>query len=508
VDIVFLDESQLSMREESRANPVIEASGDNVAYLLYTSGSTGHPKGVLVPRSSLTEYAVAFADAIQIRPSDRILQFASIGFDVSLEEIVPAWISGATIVLPRSENVALTEDLLHVLATQEVTIVELPTAFWTAWIENLESRGRSLPDSLRLVIVGGERVLTRSAVTWTREFGVPLANVYGLTEATITSTLYHVPCDLTELMGFDTLPIGWPLSNTTVYLLDQHLNSVRADEVGEVYVGGTGVGRCFLNEPRLTAEAFIPDPYTVQAGARMYKTGDLARHGVDGAIHFIGRVDTQVKVRGYRVELSEVEKVLALHPAVGDCMVRLDSDGKTDTTLVAYWTPRKSCKDTVRCEELGAWLLGKLPEYMVPTRFVVLDSLPLTDRGKVDRRKTFSSACDIGGRDSGLPVNRVEDLVITVFSEVLNVGGIDALDSFFELGGHSLSAIKIVSRLQERLGIELPVRMIFEAPKIRNLAAQITERLDRVPQDASDLPATSHTDVAAQTTANTRENSV
>ena len=325
--VISLDASAAEIAYENVYDPSVTASGDNLAYAIYTSGSTGQSNGVLVTHDSLTKYSLDFIERIGLRASDRIFQFASPSFDVALEEIFPALLCGAAVVFTTNENAAT--DLVRELEQLRITGIELPTAYWHEWVKILTARPTSLPDTLRFVIIGGEKVSSKQLAAW-QDFRVPLLHVYGLTEATITSTIYDLPRSDQPVAD---LPLGRALPHTQIYLLDPYLRPVPPGITGEIYVGGECLARCYLNRPALTAERFIPNPFSATPGARMYKTGDLARSSANGDLLFQGRVDHQLKIRGFRIEPDGVEALLKQHPLVQDAVVTLGTNGNGHNRL-------------------------------------------------------------------------------------------------------------------------------------------------------------------------------
>ncbi|HEU4509188.1 MAG TPA: amino acid adenylation domain-containing protein [Pyrinomonadaceae bacterium] len=319
VKVISLDVAATEIADESVYDLSVKAGGDNLAYAIYTSGSTGQPNGVLITHDALTKYTLAFVERIGLRRSDRILQFASPSFDVALEEIFPTLLSGATIVFGADDEAIAPMDLIRVIERQKITGMELPTAYWHEWVRVLAARPASMPESLRFVIIGGEKVSSKLLAAW-QSFGVPLIHVYGLTEATITSTVYDVPHFDQPV---DDLPLGEALNYTRIYLLDSYLRPVPPGVTGEIYVGGECLARGYLHRPELTAERYIPDPFSPTPGARMYKTGDLARSRANGDLLFQGRADHQLKIRGYRIEPDGIETLLKKHPLVQDAVVTL-----------------------------------------------------------------------------------------------------------------------------------------------------------------------------------------
>jgi amino acid adenylation domain-containing protein len=319
--VISLDVAAAEISDESVYDLSVRASGDNLAYAIYTSGSTGQPNGVLITNDSLTKYSLAFSERIGLRASDRILQFASPSFDVALEEIFPTLLCGATIVFGRDqdEDSIAPMDLLRVIEGQKITGIELPTAYWHEWVRVLAARPTRMPETLRFVIIGGEKVSSKLLAAW-QSLGVPLIHVFGLTETTITTLVYDVP---RSDQPVDNLPLGQALTYTQIYLLDPYLRPVPPGIPGEIYIGGECLARAYLDRPALSAERFIPNPFSPTPGARMYKTGDLARSLANGDLLFIGRADHQLKIRGYRIEPDGIETLLKQHPLVQDAVVTL-----------------------------------------------------------------------------------------------------------------------------------------------------------------------------------------
>jgi amino acid adenylation domain-containing protein len=327
--VINLDASAADIADESVYDPSVTASGDNLAYAIYTSGSTGQSNGVLITHDSLTKYSLDFSERIGLRARDRILQFASPSFDVSLEEIFPTLLCGATVVIGGEDDSYAPMDLLRVIERQKITGLELPTAYWHEWVRVLTVRPTRMPETLRFVIIGGEKVSSKQLAVW-QGFGVPLFHLYGLTEATITSTVYDVPRSDQTITD---LPLGTALPHTRLYLLDPYLRPVPPGVTGEIYVAGECLARAYLNRPAITAERFIPNPFSSTPGERMYKTGDLARSLANGHLLFAGRVDHQLKIRGYRIEPDGIEALLKQHPLVEDAVVTLTANGNGHSRL-------------------------------------------------------------------------------------------------------------------------------------------------------------------------------
>ncbi len=353
-------------KAEDQQLPNSTVSPLNLAYVIYTSGSTGRPKGVLISHRSVVNHCMAIARHYQLTAQDRVLQFSSLSFDAAVEEIFPTWLAGATLVLRPLELPAFAQ--FHTWIEQEhITLLDLPTAYWHAWVQELERRPRPLPDCLRLVIIGGEKAEPERWHQWQRQVGntVLLSNTYGPTEATVTATLYDVPEVLSAQENAGSLAIGQPLANVQGYVLDTYLQPVPVGIHGELYLSGEGVARGYLGQPALTAERFVPDPFSTLPGSRMYRTGDRVYRRADGQIVYLGREDQQVKTRGFRIELGEIETHLRQHPAVAEAIVLAEESSPGDKRLVAYVVahPQQECDASL----LRQHLHKLVPPYMVPT---------------------------------------------------------------------------------------------------------------------------------------------
>lgn len=332
--LVCLDSERDHIAHQSETNP----SHDNVApqslaYAMYTSGSTGRPKGAMISQQALVNYSLELARELLLRNDDRILQFASFSFDVLIEELFPTWLAGASVVLRDEMRLASYANLSEIIEEAGITALELPTAYWSEWVSELIRTGATPPAHLRFVMIGGERASSAQLATW-QKFNIPLLNMYGLTETTVTSTLYKLDGEKVDINGEIAFPIGRPIANTQMYVLDNDMQLVPEGVNGEIYIGGVGLGRGYLNRPELTAEKFIPNPFGVEAGSRLYKTGDNARYLADGNIEFLGRGDHQIKMRGYRIELGEIEAALKKFGAVQDAVVtvRDENDRQRQTS--------------------------------------------------------------------------------------------------------------------------------------------------------------------------------
>ncbi|WP_344639872.1 amino acid adenylation domain-containing protein, partial [Kitasatospora cystarginea] len=420
------------------------------AYVVYTSGSTGQPKGVLVSHRGLAALALSHQEALGVDGDSRVLQFASLSFDASACELVMTLLAGATLVVPRREQ-AIGDGVVALIAEAGVTHAMLPPAF----VATLDPA--QVP-TLRGLITGGEACPPEVTARWSA--GRTMLNAYGPTESTVCATLSR------PLTGAVNAPIGRPITGTRAYVLGPGLQPVPAGVPGELYLAGDGLARGYLGRSGLTAERFLADPFG-EPGSRMYRTGDLARWNRDGELVFAGRADDQVKVRGYRIELGEIEAALTRHPAVARATVVVREDRPGDKRLVGYAVP----EDTATADpvELRAHLAAALPEYMVPAAVVLLEAIPLSRTGKVDRAVLPAPRFDSISSGRG-PRTAREEVLCALFAEVLGVEQVGVDDSFFDLGGHSLLATRLVSRIRTTLGIELPLAALFEAPTVAAVA--------------------------------------
>ncbi|MFF3601162.1 amino acid adenylation domain-containing protein [Kitasatospora indigofera] len=436
---------------------------DGVAYILYTSGSTGTPKGVVVEHGALAERVEWMAgDGYHLQPADRIVQFASIGFDTHAEEIWPALTAGACCVLLPGGGRML-PDLLRSPHGSTVTVLDLPTAYW----HELVALGEQTPwpAALRLVVLGGSEASGQAVARWRERHGdrVRLVNTYGPTEATVIVTS-------ADLGAADTVgrpPLGRPLPGVRCYVLDRRGQLLAPGSEGELHLGGSGLARGYLARPELTAEHFRPDPFA-GSGARMYRTGDRARWRTDGRLDYLGRADDQVKIRGYRIEPAEIENALTTHPAVARAVVVV-RDGRR---LIGYAVPRQGADPAPAA--LREHLAARLPVFMVPDALVLVDALPLTANGKPDLAALPEPdpAGGLGGEYLA-PRTDAEVLVVELWQEVLGVAKVGALDDFFQLGGDSLLVTRVVARIRATIGLDVPIRDVFESATPATLAARI-----------------------------------
>ena len=484
-EVVCLDSDWDVIAHESDVNPRNLTEPDNLAYVIYTSGSTGTPKGVSIAHRAAVNHFFVIKGEFELRPSDVVLQFSSFSFDVSLEEIFPALFTGASVVL-RGAEAWTTADFIHNISELGLTVLDLTTAYWHQLIKDCAANEEKIPNNnLRVVLAGGDTMLPEPVRLWQQSqlSSTRLINGYGPTETTITATGFDIPPRFFEEATQRKIPIGRPLENRTMYVLDRRGNLAPLGVAGELHIGGNLIARGYLNRPDLTAERFIPDHFSDQPGARLYKTGDLTRYLADGNIEFLGRIDQQVKVRGFRIELGEVEAVLDQNTAVRECIVKAREDKPGDKRLVAYVAAAEG--ETLTVNELRGFMKERLPDYMVPAAFVLLEALPLTPNGKVDHRQLPPP--DWAGSELAesftVPRTPVEEILAGVWSKVLGVERVSTHSNFFDLGGHSLLATQVVSRLRKVLQIEMPLRTLFEHPTIAALAENI-ETVQKTEQKA------------------------
>jgi amino acid adenylation domain-containing protein len=526
--VIDLSAAAPAITQQPTTNPTSGVTPDNLAYVIYTSGSLGQPKGVAVTHRGLVNYSVAATERFAIQADDRVLQFASISFDTAAEELYPTLTCGATLVLRTDAFLGTAAQVLAACQALALTVLDLPTAYWHQLTAEIASRQLTLPAALRLLIIGGEAALPDALMRWQASAGarLRLLNTYGPTEATVAATAWEAP-DQGTLADPHHVPIGRPVANTQAYVLDAAMQPVPLGVAGELYLGGVGLARGYLGRPDATAERFVPNPfagvsgigYRVSGGkvpdtrypipaTRLYKTGDRARYRADGTLEFLGRVDQQVKIRGFRVEPGEIETVLQQHPALRTVAVVARDAAPGDTRLVAYvvegsgvrgqgsgsedkQTSRQADKQepTVTLSpghlatlslitELRAFLAERLPEYLVPAAFVLLDALPLTPTGKVDRQALPAPDWSRHAHaDSYVaPRTPTEATVAGLAAQVLSVARVGLHDNFFTLGGHSLLIVRLLARIEQQFGQRIALAALFQQPTVAHLAALLRQR--------------------------------
>lgn len=448
-----------------RAFPAPTITPKNLAYVIYTSGSTGQPKGVEITHASLLNLVQWHRCAFKVTERDRACQVARVGFDAAVWEIWPYLAAGASLHAPGEEQISEPEALRDWLVQQGITIGFIPTPM----AERLLPLRWPASTALRVMLTGGDTLHPYAPA----DIPFLLVNNYGPTECTVVATSTLVP---SHGSGERLPPIGFPIKNTQVYVLDESRNPVAAGDCGELYIGGAGVARGYRNRPDLTAERFLQNPLSAEPGDRLFKTGDIVRYLPDGQLGFLGRLDDQIKVRGFRIEPNEVAAALNEHPAIVQSVVVAHEISPGERRLVGYFVPGSQPRPTL--SELREFLSARLPEFMVPATFVVLDHLPLTPNGKVDRAALPlpDGANTLRDRDFVAPRTEVEKAVADILAPLLGLPQLDVEDNFFALGGHSLLGTQLIARVRQAFGVELALLHVFEAPTVAGISVEI-ERL-------------------------------
>ncbi|MEG3877084.1 amino acid adenylation domain-containing protein [Microcoleus sp. herbarium7] len=451
--VICIDRDSEAIARQSKQNPSSQVTADNLAYAIYTSGSTGKPKGVLIEHKGLSNLAQAQIETFKLQPHHRVLQFASLSFDASIFEIVMALRSGATLYLANPESRFPGKHLIDFLRRNSITHVTLPPAV-------LKLLPKTELPALQTIICAGESCAPELVKLWAKNRH--FFNAYGPTEATVWSSI-------AELTDSTKMSIGRPIRHTQIYILDQHLQPVPIGIPGEVHVSGLGVARGYLNRSHLTPQRFIPNPFSNRDGARMYKTGDLARYLPDGNIEFLGRIDEQVKVRGFRIELGEIESVLRQHPGVRETAAVACNASSENQRLIAYIVPHNPPPSAL---ELRNFLTTKLPHYMIPNAFQIIDCLPLTPNGKIDRRRLSSpgNLTASSGDAFASPRSPTESTLAQIWAATLNRDRVGIQDNFFDLGGDSLLAVRLIDRINQQFQQDLPLSCLFLNPTVDSLA--------------------------------------
>ena len=466
--IISLDSDWPTIAAQSEANVVNRARPANAAYVIYTSGSTGKPKGVVVPHQGLVNYLSWCVAAYRVGEGGGAPVHSPLGFDLTVTSLFAPLLAGrSTVLLPEEQGV---EGLAATLRTHgDFSLVKITPSHLEV-LNQMLARAE-LPGSARALIIGGEALTSETLQLWrTSAPEVRLINEYGPTETVVGCCVYEVAA---ADPATGAVPIGRPIANTQIYLLDTYLRPVPVGVAGQLYIGGDGLARGYLGRPELTAERFVPDPFAPMPGARLYQTGDLARHRPDGQIEYLGRTDYQVKLRGFRIELGEIEAALWQHTGVREAVVVVREDVPGDTRLIAYIVPQDD--QTFALQEVRNSLRASLPDYMVPSAFVTLKALPLTPNGKVDRRALPTPGRGSAGLEESYvaPRTPLEEVIAAIWAETVGVARVGIHDNFFELGGHSLLAMQVISRIREDFQVELPVRSIFNGMTVAEMAAAV-----------------------------------
>ncbi len=474
-EIICIDRDWDSIRAFSGNEIANKPDPLSSAYLIYTSGSTGTPKGVIIEHSALADFTRSGIGLYGIAPNDRVLQFASPSFDASVEEIFCSLCSGATLVLRSEASLKAMADFASECSDAEVTVLDLPTAFWQQMAVSLEEGSIVLPQTLRMIIIGGEQPSTERVMAWlkTAPPGIRLINTYGPTETTVVATSLDLNSWNPEDHTFRQIPIGRPLDHVSAYILDKNLKPVPIGVPGELCLGGASLARGYLNLPQKTSDRFIPNPFSENTRDRLYRTGDRVRFLEDGQIEFCGRVDRQVKVRGFRVELDEIDNALRSTPEISEAFsIGFKKDASPVQIVSFVVSPPGS---TIEVSEIREDLRNKLPDFMIPSSIVILEKFPLTSGGKIDanvlRQTEFSG--NTHEQSFLAPRNPIEEVLVNIWQDVFKAGRIGVKDDFFQLGGHSLLSLQIIDRVN-RAGLQLTPAEFIQNPTIEGQARLIT----------------------------------
>ena len=471
--VLALDAQWSEIGQESEANQETVTGPENLVYVIYTSGSTGRPKGAMNVHAGLANRLLWMQERYQLNKADRVLQKTPFTFDVSVWEFFWPLMVGAQLVMARAGGHQDPEYLVRTIRENEITTLHFVPSMLNVWLES-ESVGSCT--SLRRVFCSGEALGVESQRKFQQSLAVELHNLYGPTEASIDVTCWECARDWKK----DSVPIGKPIGNTQVYVLDGSLEPVPVGVSGELYLAGAGLGRGYLNRAELTAARFVANPFSQGAGERMYRTGDVVRWNGEGALEFVGRVDHQVKIRGFRIELGEIEATLRSHQRVRDALAVMREDRPGEKRLAAYVLLNRD--ETLESGDLARYLKERLPEYMVPATVMALSAWPLTANGKLDR-KALPIPEYVSGAMYREPQTPEEKILCSVFAEVLGIERVGLDDDFFALGGHSLILPRLVNRIRAALGVELAMKTIFGSPSVADLAPRL-----RAPEMEQPLP--------------------
>ena len=476
LDILLLLED-LDCQEYPSQNLPIRCNQDNLAYTIYTSGSTGKPKGVMIEHRGMLNHLYAKVTDLQLNSNDVVAQTATQTFDISIWQFLVALLVGGRVEIIHTEIASDPAELMSLVERQQISILEIVPSLLRMVLQDIEN-GYIKPylSKLRWLLLTGETLAPQLCRQWLNYYPtIPMMNAYGPTECSDDVT--HYPIDTPPPEEILNLPIGRPVSNTQLYILDTQLQPLPVGVAGELYVGGVGVGRGYLHNSTLTQQAFVENPFQdatcrVSTSSRLYKTGDKARFLPDGNIEFLGRIDYQVKIRGFRIELGEIEAVLSQHPQVKEAVAIASVDQSGNQHLVAYIVPNQAISAT---SEVRNFLKEKLPDYMVPSVVITLEKMPLTSNGKVDRRALPAPDVQLSLTAGFAPPRTpTQEVLVNLWAEVLNLKQIGIHNNFFELGGHSLLATQVISRLRSLFEVDLPLRSLFESPTIAELSESIS----------------------------------
>ncbi len=505
VHVVLLDGAERGSGRLPSTAPEPGVDAENLAYVIYTSGSTGKPKGVVLDHRGRVNNFLDFNRRFAVRTGDALIALASLSFDMCAYDVFGTLAAGATIVMPRPEELLDPAAWARLRREQRVTIWHTAPALLQMLVEHVEERPEVAPPALRLALLGGDWIpVTLPDRLRALVPGARVVSMGGATECSMDSTIFEIgPVD----PEWRSIPYGAPMANQLAYVLDEDLQPLPVGVPGELYLGGIGVGKGYLGRPELTAERFLADPFAAP-GARMYKTGDLARWRPDGNLELLGRIDNQVKLRGYRIELGEIEARLRAHPGVKEAVVAACADSSGEKRLVAYFVPHATgaSLDALR-SELRAFLAAELPVHMLPAFFTALEALPLSPNGKVDRKRLPAPDTSRPGASGAFVAARdaLEELVAGIWADVLGFEEVGVEHAFLELGGHSILAVQIQSRLEQVFPCEVALADVFEARTVAGLCAQLRAACRHSGADADDVARTwrsisalSDADVAAR----------
>ena len=482
--VVCLDSDWMSISQQKKENPARDIQPLNLAFVVYTSGSTGNPKGVATTHANMCCYVQALQEALGIIEDDYYLHTASLSFSSSNRQLMLPFSQGSTIIMATSEDRINSFALFKLIKSDKVTIIDLVPSHQRSCIETLsqleeESKKKILDNNLRLILSASEELLADIPQKWRKilKHKTKLVNMCGLTETTGIFATYEIPDNLDEKLKI--VPIGSPIKGMDAYILDKDLGTVPSGEVGMLYVGGPNITRGYLNMPELSKDKFLHNPFDNAVTSRLFRTGDLSRRNDDGIIEYIGRSDYQIKIHGFRIEPKEIEFVLNKHPEIQESIV-VAREFQGVKQLVAYFVPQNQ-NQPLTSTELRQFIQQDLPEYMKPSYFVRLSAFPLTPNGKIDRAALLridpGSIC----LDSDFfePRTPVEKILIGIWLEVLGINRVGIFNNFFEIGGNSLLGYQIVSRIYDKFGINLLVTVLFEKSTVAELSEQIEKELLR-----------------------------
>ncbi|MGM7721814.1 amino acid adenylation domain-containing protein [Metabacillus sp. Hm71] len=485
---IFLDVEWDGILEEPVDQPRAGIEPKNLAYIIYTSGSSGRPKGVMMPHEAVVSHSIDMINRYELKPWDRVLQFSSISFDISLEQIFTALAAGSTLVL-RDHDLWTPYQFSQKCAEYGLTVVNLPTSYWGEITQAWHGEPELIPNShLRLVIVGGEQMSGEKVRMWEKAplHHISLLNAYGPAETAMTSTLYHVSGNGMKSSHLPFIPVGKPLANRRIYILDKEMNPLPIGVKGEICISGLPLARGYLNNPEMSKGKFIQDPF--EKGSRLYKTGDMGKLLHDGNIQVLGRMDDQIKIRGHRIEIGEIEAALNKLDQIVDSAVVVKADETNEKYLAAYYA--SAVDSSLDPSEMRRILQSKIPEYMIPSFFIEMEKLPLNPNGKIDRKSLSAMQIKVEMTDGyEMPYNETQLKLASIWENILGVDGVGINHSFFEMGGQSLKAITLASEIHREFHVELPLIQVFTSPTIKELAVCIEELTEKEGKLQSIKPA-------------------